>query len=301
MLAENKNKILTTALKLVISAVLVYFIFTKVNFNAIVDALKKSNPYYLVLALSFFALSKVIAAFRLNLYFHGIRVFLTQVSNLKLYFLGMFYNLFLPGGIGGDAYKGYLIRKQFDVPTKKVISVLVLDRLSGLALLFLYACALLLVMENDKIASIKFLFAIAIPVSIALFWMLNRYFFSFVLPIFWKSFSYSALLQLAQLASVWFIMKALGIEMNQMAYLVIFLVSSIVSVLPLTIGGIGSREVTFFYGATFLNLNENISVSISVVFFLITALISFIGIWYHFKKPKLEVASTEVADQMRSS
>ncbi|MGB3151142.1 MAG: lysylphosphatidylglycerol synthase domain-containing protein, partial [Maribacter sp.] len=100
---------------------------------------------------------------------------------------------------------------------------------------------------------------------------------------------YSALLQLAQLASVWFIMKALGIELDHLAYLVIFLISSIVSVLPLTIGGIGSREVTFFYGATFLNLNENISVSISVVFFLITALISLIGVWYHFKKIMLQV------------
>lgn len=292
----NRNKIFTTVVKLVISVVLIYFIFTKINFTDIVDTLKKSNPYYLVLGLGFFALSKIIAAFRLNLYFHEIRVFLTQKSNLKLYFLGMFYNLFLPGGIGGDAYKGYLIRKQFDVPTKKVISVLVLDRLSGLALLFLYACALLLVLENESITSIKFLFAIAIPVSIAVFWFLTKYFFAYVLPVFWKSFCYSAVLQLAQLSSVWFIMKALGIDLNQIAYLVIFLVSSIVSVLPLTIGGIGSREVTFFYGATLLNLNENISVSISVIFFLITAIISFIGIWYHFKKPVLEMDSSEVVN-----
>jgi uncharacterized membrane protein YbhN (UPF0104 family) len=86
-------------------------------------------------------------------------------------------------------------------------------------------------------------------------------------------------------------MMALGIEEDKVAYLVIFLVSSIVSVLPLTIGGIGSREVTFFYGASLLGLDETISVGISVVFFLITAVVSLMGIWYHFKKVELETTS----------
>ena len=229
------------------------------------------------------------SSFRLNLYFHTIGVLLTQKSNLKLYFLGMFYNLFLPGGIGGDAYKGYLIKKRFEVATKKVVSVLVLDRLSGLCLLFLYACLLLVLLENQNLGSIKFLFAMAIPLSVVVFWLLNKYFFAYVLSVFWKSLGYSALIQVAQLVSVWCIMKALGIELNHIAYLVIFLISSIVSVLPITIGGIGSREVAFFYGASFLDLDENISVSISVIFFLITAVVSLIGVWYHFRQINLEV------------
>jgi hypothetical protein len=64
-----------------------------------------------------------------------------------------------------------------------------------------------------------------------------------------------------------------------------------VSVLPLTIGGIGSREVTFFYGATLLALEENTSIGISMVFFLITAFVSLAGIVYHFKKIKLKTIS----------
>ena len=67
---------------------------------------------------------------------------------------------------------------------------------------------------------------------------------------------------------------------------------SIVAVVPLTLGGIGSREVTFFYGAKFLGLDQNVSVGVSVLFFLITALVSLIGAWYHFKKIKLELADT---------
>ena len=110
-----------------------------------------------------------------------------------------------------------------------------------------------------------------------------------MLPIFWISFIHSALVQMAQLGSAFFILKSLGIQMDTLSYLFIFLLSSIVSVLPLTIGGIGSREVTFYYGATLLGLDQNSSVGISMVFFLITALVSLFGIFYHFKKINLEI------------
>ncbi|AZQ58719.1 flippase-like domain-containing protein [Maribacter sp. MJ134] len=287
----NTRKSITTALKLLISVILIYFVYTKINIDEIGNTLEKSKPTYLVIALFFFLVSKILAAFRLNGYFHQLDVRLTHKSNLRLYFLGMFYNLFLPGGIGGDAYKGYLIKKSFEVPTKRVVSVLVLDRLSGLLLLFVYACVLFYVLQNPVLAGVKYLFILGIPLAVLVFWVLNKRFFNYVFPVFWSALGYSTLVQLAQLISVWFIMMALGIEEDKVAYLVIFLVSSIVSVLPLTIGGIGSREVTFFYGASLLGLDETISVGISVVFFLITAVVSLLGIWYHFKKVELETTS----------
>ncbi len=283
----KQRKHLVTVLKIAISVVLVYFVFTKINFVDVLSVIKRANSFFVVLAILFFVLSKVIAAFRLNLYFHQLDIPLTQKSNLQLYLLGMFYNLFLPGGIGGDAYKGYLIKKKFDVATKRVVAVLVLDRLSGMLLLFIYACLLALVMNNGVLSDFRTLFFLAIFAGLTVFWFLNKRYFAYVLQIFWKSIGYSALVQLAQLASAFFILKALYIDTNIMAYLLIFLVSSIVSVLPLTIGGIGSREVTFFYGATWLALDQSTSVSISMVFFLITALVSVCGILYHFKKPEL--------------
>lgn len=285
----NLRKKGITLLKILISAALIYFIFTKLNVSEVLEVVQKANPYYFVLALLLFICSKVIAAFRLNLYFDQLQICLTQRSNLKLYLLGMFYNLFLPGGIGGDAYKGYVIKKDFDVNTKKVVSVLVLDRLSGLLLLFIYACGLAVFLNNNQIADFKILFIIASVLSLLVFWFLNKKFFGYVLPIFWRSFLHSALVQLAQLICVYFTLKSLGIQINTVAYLFIFLISSIVSVIPLTIGGIGSRELTFFYGAALLNLNENTSVGISMLFFLITALVSLMGIIYHFKRPALEV------------
>lgn len=287
-MTEKLRKKLITALKIIVSAALIYFIFTKIELKDVLQTLKKSDPLFLFFALLFFVVSKVLSALRTNLYFHQIGAKVSQLSNLKLYLLGMFYNLFLPGGIGGDAYKGYVIQKEYQPGTKKVVSSLLLDRLSGMLLLFVYACMLALLSKNEFFQSFFWLIVAAIPLSVVAFWFVNKTFFSSTLPVFWKSVGLSALVQLAQLCCVIFILNSLSVELDTIEYLFVFLVSSIVSVIPLTIGGIGSREVTFLYGAKWLGLDESTSISISFTFFLITALTSLFGVIYHFKKPKLE-------------
>lgn len=276
-------------LKVLISVALIYFIFTKLNLKEVLGVLKSADPLYLFFAFILVIGSKISASFRLNLYFHQLKVYLTQKSNMKLYVLGMFYNLFLPGGIGGDAYKGFIIKKKFAVDTKKIIAVLVLDRLSGLLLISLYTCMLALIIQNSPVDNFKIWFAAAIPLGMLFYWFLNTKFFSYVLPVMWKAIAYSALVQLLQLISIFFILKSLDISTNIIAYLFIFMISSIVSVIPLTIGGIGSREVTFLYGAALLGLNTNISVGVSLLFFLISAVLSLTGVWYHIRKIEFEV------------
>ena len=147
---DKLRKRLLTALKIGVSALLIYFIFTKINFTDVIKTLKTGNPLYLLLGTLLVLISKVIASYRLNLYFHQIGIRITQGSNLRLYFLGMFYNLFLPGGIGGDAYKGYVVQKRFKSGAKKVVSVLLLDRLSGMLLIFIYSCILAFFMKNSS-------------------------------------------------------------------------------------------------------------------------------------------------------
>nr|WP_299069714.1 lysylphosphatidylglycerol synthase transmembrane domain-containing protein [uncultured Allomuricauda sp.] len=287
-MTERLRKRLITGLKIIVSSALIYFIFTKVDFKEVVILFKRSKPQYLILGVILVTLSKVLAAFRLNLYFHQIGVRITQFSNLKLYLLGMFYNLFLPGGIGGDAYKGYVIQKKYQSGTKKVVAVLFLDRLSGMLLIFILGSSLALLIQNNLFQQFYRLIALAIPLAVIVFWYTNKRFFLYTLPVFWKSVGYSTLVQGTQIICILCILKALSIELNTLEYLFVFLVSSIISVIPLTIGGFGSREVTFVYGAAWLGLNKDVSVAISLTFMGITALISLFGLIYHFKKPKLE-------------
>lgn len=283
-MTEKLRKTLITALKIAVSAVLVYFIFTKIDLKEVLQTLRHSHPGLLVAATLLFVLSKILSAFRLQLYWRSIGASISQTANLQLYALGMFYNLFLPGGIGGDAYKGYVLQKHYTPNTKKVIAVLLLDRLSGMVLLLSYACLLALLLNNALFRPYTSVLIGAIPLGLVSFWWMHRRWFPYALPIFWKSLAYSATIQLLQLLCVLCLLQSLAITAHTVAYLLVFLVSSLVSVIPLTLGGIGSRELTFLYGAQWLGLAISPAISTSLTFFLITALTSLLGIVYHFKK-----------------
>ena len=170
----NLRKKGVTLLKFLFSGVLLYLVFTRIPFSEVWGVLKAANPAYLFLALLFFAFSKVIAAFRLNLYFHQIGLPLATGSNLRLYLQGMFYNLFLPGGIGGDAYKGYVLHRTFDTSGKKLASVLLLDRVSGLFLLFTYSGLLLIWQPISAYASITAWILILLAGSLGAYWTVQR-------------------------------------------------------------------------------------------------------------------------------
>ena len=286
---ERRRRQLTSLLKIVFSLLLIYFVFTKIDFKDVWQVLKEAQIPYLIAAIFFLLLSKGMASIRLNMYFHQIGVKLTQRSNAELYLLGMFYNLFLPGGIGGDAYKGYAVRKKFGVSLKKVVAALLLDRLSGVLLLGIYACVLGLLIPADEFSAIKWIFGIGIAMGILASWFINKHYFGYLFPIYWKSLGYSSIVQIFQLICVLCILQSLDIQTNVLEYMFIFLVSSALSVLPVTVGGIGIRELVFLYGARLLGLDENTSIGVSMMFFFITALISFVGIYYHFNKPELEV------------
>lgn len=286
-MAALKRKHLTSAFKVVISGVLLYFVFTKIEPEKTFQLLTTAKPWAVILALVCFIISKVLAAFRLNYYFRAINAGLSEKSNLRLYLLGMFYNLFLPGGIGGDAYKGYLLKKRFGIPLKKVVSALLIDRLSGLLLLFMYACFITFFIAEPLVEEYRWVLVLMAVLAPMAFLFIQKKMFRSLVPVYWTTFFFSALVQLAQLLCIVFIMMSLNVTVSTATYLFIFLISSIVAVLPLTIGGIGSREVVFYYGAIQFGLAEKVSVSISLMFFLITALVSLAGIIYHFRKPVL--------------
>src|SRR5215213_8582504 len=85
--------------KVAITILCFWYISAKINLTAALSALLKANWFFLFIALLFFVLSKILSAFRLNIYFRNIKLQLSEWKNIKLYWLGMFYNLFLPGSI----------------------------------------------------------------------------------------------------------------------------------------------------------------------------------------------------------
>ena len=134
----NKKGILKFILKVSVSALAIYVVIQKIDLPETKDILLHARAGWVILALIAFNLSKMIASYRLNRFFHAIGLLLPGLYNLKLYYVGMFYNLFLPGGIGGDGYKVYLLNRSHKTALKDLIPATLLDRISGLvALVFL--------------------------------------------------------------------------------------------------------------------------------------------------------------------
>jgi uncharacterized membrane protein YbhN (UPF0104 family) len=233
-----------------------------------------------------FILSKIIASVRLNYFLKSVGISISEKLNLQLYWLGMYYNLFLPGGIGGDGYKVFLLRKRFNTRSRKIISAIFLDRVTGMLALFVLLVILSYSLPWPVIY--HFLMWLLIPLSITICYLLIRWLFPDFISIFNPANALSFGVQLLQLAETYFILLALNHTNNTGAYLFVFLISSIVAVIPFTIGGIGSRELTFLYGAQWLHLNVNASIAISLIFFIITAIVSLFGIVYSFNPLKLK-------------
>ncbi|HLN53395.1 MAG TPA: lysylphosphatidylglycerol synthase transmembrane domain-containing protein [Lentimicrobium sp.] len=277
-------------LKIVLSAAALYYVFTKIDIRQVVDILQHVNYLYLLVALLFFTLSKLVSARRLNYYFEAAGITLENTGNLKLYLLGMYYNLFLPGGIGGDGYKIWLLNKKFNIRVKDLFWGVMLDRVNGVLALFLLALILVPFLDIDTQWN---LYALAlIPVSLFTYYFVNKKFF----PLFYKVIKPTTLLSFAvqalQVVSAFFILLANNSTQNLFAYIFVFLISSMIAVLPITIGGIGSREITFLFGSQLLNLDVNLSIALSLLFYLITVLVSFGGIFYSFKPEAMNLRAT---------
>jgi hypothetical protein len=272
---------LKTALKLLLTGLALYLVFRKIDTAQLLQITKTIQWFWLIPAVLLFVGSKVFTALRLNLYFRNIGLQISEKMNFRLYLVGMFYNLFLPGGIGGDGYKIYLLNKQFKTSVKSLIQSALLDRLGGLvAIVFLlFGLFLLLDVKLDFLEGPLWngLMIAGIVLTIPAFWLIQKFFFKDFLPSFWPANAWSMAGQLAQLICAWFILQSLGVTENILAYQLVFLLSSIVAVLPLTIGGVGARELVFVYAHTYAGIDEAAAVAFSLIFFLISAAVSLVG------------------------
>ena len=274
-------------LKIALSVAALYYVYTKIDLQEVLSIFSSVHYGWLLAATVMFVVSKVFSSFLLNVFFANINSALTGLSNLKLYLLGMYYNLFLPGGIGGDGYKIYLLNKLLKVKAKKLFWAVLLDRVNGVLALFVLAMVMVPFIPVPMLY--KYLAISAIPVSIAVYYIVIKYFFKDFYSGVNKTNLQSLAVQVFQIVAAWFILYANNNQDNTISYLFLFLISSIVATLPITIGGIGSREITFLFGAEIMHLDIHQSIALSLLFYLITAFVSLIGLYYSLNEKALNL------------
>ena len=270
-------------IKLAVTTVCLWYVSQKIDWTLTWQLLQQSNKWWLVAAAVLFILSKLVSSFRLNIFFKKIGVQLSEISNLKLYWLGMFYNLFLPGGIGGDAYKVIVLNRNKKQSVKLLSAAVLLDRISGVVGLAILAGVYFALIGSEKNYSTSILAAI-IPALIVYYLFIKKLFPSFVTA-FTSTLLLGLLVQALQVLCAYCIMASINVTEHQSAYIFIFLLSSIIAILPFTIGGLGAREVVFLWGSNLFLLDKHQSIYISILFYLITVFVSFAGVRWVYKSP----------------
>ncbi len=301
---------LANILRIVISLSLLTFLVyrNKDNFANIIEASKNLNVYYLIGAFIFYftAISFIVFRWGILLKAHGL-----FISNRFLWqsaLIGFFYNNLLPTSAGGDFYRVYDIKQNKGVPINEGISSVVMERVIGtlssiILLIIAYSIGLFDYLTRNSalgvvlsgIVIILFFIALFFPRLFKLNLLLNKFrIFSKLRPklkefheilisyrhkvkYLLMSFLFTMIIQVFFLISYNFISMALGLEMRFYIFIFIIPFVSLVSSVPITIGGIGIRENALVFAITSFGIVQSQATLFSLIILAIILTIGMIG------------------------
>jgi glycosyltransferase 2 family protein len=131
------RKHFTTLLKITITAVGLYFALTQAPLAEVGQILTRIAWPWFFLAFILVNVSLVVRAWRWLLLLRGLGVSVRLPRLVALYFVGSFFNSFLPSGFGGDVVRVLALGK--NTPRSTAAGTVLVDRLTGLLMLFAMA------------------------------------------------------------------------------------------------------------------------------------------------------------------
>src|SRR6202051_4881600 len=132
------KKILATLFQLSVTIVVLYWVYHDPSRRAQMAAAIRNAEYRWVgMGILAYVVVEIAAVFRWHVLLKVQKIHLTLPRLTGLFFIGMFYNQFLPGGTGGDIVKTYLLWKE--TPGKKpgALLAVLFDRMIGLIALII--------------------------------------------------------------------------------------------------------------------------------------------------------------------
>jgi glycosyltransferase 2 family protein len=122
-------------IKPVVSVGLYVLVFYWTDASSILGGLREARLEYVALGALLYAAGQVISAWRWKLLLGPVRLTASLRRLVGFYFTGMFFNLFLPTIVGGDAVKAFLLSKETGAPARSTVSVFMERNIGLLALL----------------------------------------------------------------------------------------------------------------------------------------------------------------------
>lgn len=296
-------------LKLSISLSLLSLLLWRVDREALFSMLRSLNLMLFLTALLLYILCQLLSTYRWQLLLWAEKIWIPFQKLALFYFEGMFFNLFFPTAIGGDLVKGHRIYRYTEGEEASLASILI-DRLVGLsAVLFIALTALLSSSLNspspDPIVAWPILgFAGAFVLGVG--GMFSRRIGSLLFPSrrwlpasrLWeklgafyrslqryrghkialgKTFCISLFLQALYVYNYYLVARALGFSISLGTFYLLVPLVIVVSMIPISIGGLGVREGTMIYLFGKVGVDPASALGLSLTVFFINILSSLPG------------------------
>lgn len=285
-----KKDLKKTILKVGVSVALLGVIFWKIDKKSFVEHIRNLNPYYVLIVALFIILNYVVSSIRwkklLTIYSGSDHVSLFTL--IKLYFIGAFFNNFLPTSVGGDVYKAYRLGKLLNEHSKAFASTF-MERFSGVVVLALFSSLGLISTFKWLGVGAFALFWVGIFVGYKMLGMLGKRFpklgkFTEALDayksrkdiVFYALFT-SIFVQLFSVLTQYFIFAAMGINIPLGFSFFAFPVITLASFIIPSQNSFGVQDYLYIAFFSQVAVSVEAAVSASIVYHLMRLMISLIG------------------------
>jgi uncharacterized protein (TIRG00374 family) len=141
-LSEPRRRLLSTLAKVGVTlALYAVLFFYKVDLDAFWAQLQSTRIGWVALGVAVYCAGQWLSAWRWWILLRPVGLQVPYLRMVAFYFIGMFFNFFLPTIIGGDAVKAILLARETGAPARSTMSVFMERNVGLLALLTIATAA----------------------------------------------------------------------------------------------------------------------------------------------------------------
>jgi glycosyltransferase 2 family protein len=276
-------------LKLAVSIVLIGVIVFKIDKDQLITNLKLLNPIYIPLIVIFIVLNYIVSSMRWKrLLIHANTHHVSVGYLTTLYFVGSFFNNFMPTSIGGDVYKVYKLGKKID-NMPNAFSATFMERFTGVLMLGAISLFSLYKLLGLWIILLCVWAVIGLYLAFLLLRALSRknrkideIYCSFKLykgktGVIAYALATSLFVQLFSILSQYVIFLALGVKLPFLYALFVFPVIILAGFFIPSLNGIGVQDTMYMTLFGVVGVSPELALSASILFHLFKLFISLVG------------------------
>jgi hypothetical protein len=292
-------KIALLILKLTITVSLCVWLYMRVDLQALQEGLARLGVLTIVLGVMLHVTVVFLSASRWWILLQYTHASIPFFRAFPSYYLGVFFNNFLPTGFGGDTVR-VLHMRGHGISMKSLVSASVVDRTIGFATIFIVGMLGVIVSEELRIPnhSKAILFGLFIGCLLVAGWLLSQRggqlieslakkyrhtrVRSWILDVLRTCYSYRAektriLLAMAITATgyamviltYYLLGSGLGLDISVTTYIVTIPAIFLAASLPISIGGLGIREGTLVAMLVAAGADFHLAITLSLLYLIV--------------------------------